>query len=63
MAAVKKGTGWDYAATALALWGLSIPNFFLGIMLIFLISVQLNWLPASGYVSLWPRTCRSISRP
>ena len=51
MAAVKKGTGWDYAATALALWGLSIPNFFLGIMLIFLISVQLNWLPASGYVS------------
>jgi peptide/nickel transport system permease protein len=52
MAAVRKGTAWDYAATGLALWGLSIPNFFLGIMLIFLISVQLNWLPASGYVSL-----------
>ncbi len=51
MAAVKKGTAWDYAATGLALWGLSIPNFFLGIMLIFLVSVQLNWLPASGYVS------------
>lgn len=51
MAAVKKGTWWDYAATGLALWGLSIPNFFLGIMLIFLVSVQLNWLPASGYVS------------
>ncbi|MHB2165757.1 ABC transporter permease [Alsobacter sp. R-9] len=50
MAAVKKGTAWDYAATGLALWGLSIPNFFLGIMLIFLVSVQLNWLPASGYV-------------
>ena len=51
MAAVKKGTWWDYAATGLALWGLSIPNFFLGIMLIFLVSVQLNLLPASGYVS------------
>jgi peptide/nickel transport system permease protein len=52
MAAVRKGTAWDYAATGLALWGLSIPNFFLGIMLIFLVSVQLNWLPASGYVPL-----------
>lgn len=52
MAAVRKGTGWDYAATGLALWGLSIPNFFLGIMLIFLVSVQMNWLPASGYVPL-----------
>ena len=52
MAAVRKGTAWDYAATGIALWGLSIPNFFLGIMLIFLVSVQLNWLPASGYVSL-----------
>ncbi|WP_293856922.1 ABC transporter permease [uncultured Alsobacter sp.] len=52
MAAVRKGTAWDYAATGIALWGLSIPNFFLGIMLIFLVSVQFNWLPASGYVSL-----------
>ena len=52
MAAVKKGTAWDYAATGIALWGLSIPNFFLGVMLIFLVSVQLQWLPASGYVPL-----------
>ena len=33
-----------------ALWGLSTPNFWLGIMLIFLFSVHLGWLPASGYV-------------
>ncbi|MFZ4532556.1 MAG: ABC transporter permease [Alsobacter sp.] len=52
MAAVKKGTAWDYTATGIALWGLSIPNFFLGVMLIFLVSVQLQWLPASGYVPL-----------
>ena len=42
---------WDYAANAVALWGLSTPNFWLGIMLILLFSVQLGWLPASGYVS------------
>jgi peptide/nickel transport system permease protein len=34
-----------------ALWGISTPNFWLGIMLIFLFSVWLGWLPASGYVS------------
>jgi peptide/nickel transport system permease protein len=50
VAAVKKDTAWDYAANAFALWGLSTPNFWLGIMLIFLFSVKLGWLPASGYV-------------
>ena len=35
----------------IALWGLSTPNFWLGILMILLFSVQLGWLPASGYVS------------
>jgi peptide/nickel transport system permease protein len=34
-----------------ALWGLSIPNFWLGILLILLFSVELGLLPASGFVS------------
>jgi peptide/nickel transport system permease protein len=51
VSAVKRGTAWDYGANALALWGLSTPNFWLGIMLILLFSVTLGWLPASGYVS------------
>jgi peptide/nickel transport system permease protein len=52
ISAVYKDTGWDYAANVFALWGLSTPNFWLGIMLIFLFSVQLGWLPPSGYVPL-----------
>jgi peptide/nickel transport system permease protein len=52
ISAVKKDTVWDYAANVFALWGLSTPNFWLGIMLIFLFSVQLGWLPPSGYVPL-----------
>jgi len=51
ISAIAKGTWWDYAANAVALWGLSTPNFWLGIMLILLFSVSLGWLPASGYVS------------
>ncbi len=51
VSAVRRGSGWDYAANVVALWGLSTPNFWLGIMLILLFSVTLGWLPASGYVS------------
>jgi peptide/nickel transport system permease protein len=50
IAATRKNTGWDVAGTVVALSGLSIPNFWLGIMLILLVSVQLGWLPASGFV-------------
>ncbi len=52
VSAVGKGSIWDYAANVFALWGSSTPNFWLGIMLIFLFSVELGWLPASGYVRL-----------
>jgi len=51
LSAVKRGSAWDVGANVFALWGLSTPNFWLGIMLIFLFSVKLGWLPASGFVS------------
>jgi peptide/nickel transport system permease protein len=51
ISAVKQNTAWDYVANVVALWGLSTPNFWLGILLIMLFSVWLGWLPASGYVS------------
>jgi peptide/nickel transport system permease protein len=51
LSAVRNGSLLDHIATMAALWGLSIPNFWLGILLILLFSVELGLLPASGFVS------------
>ena len=51
IAAVHRNGFWDYVANAIGLAGLSTPNFWLGIMLILLVSVNLGWLPPSGFVS------------
>ncbi len=52
IAAVKRGRVWDYLANFVGLAGLSVPNFWFGIMLILFVSVRLGWLPPSGYVPL-----------
>lgn len=51
ISALYNGRWPDYLANVIGLWGLSTPNFWLGIMMILLFSVHLGWLPASGYVS------------
>lgn len=50
ISAVRKGTVTDYTANLVALSGMSVPNFWLGILLIMLVSVRWQLLPASGYV-------------
>src|SRR5690606_21574117 len=62
LAAVKCGTAVDCGGTALALTGISVPNFWLGIMLILLVSVRLGWLPASGYVPLSEGVWENLKR-
>jgi peptide/nickel transport system permease protein len=60
LSAVRKGSGWDVGANVVALSGISIPNFWLGIMLIMLVSVQWGLLPASGYTSPLEDPVRNI---
>lgn len=60
ISAYKKGTWVDWLANLIALSGLSVPNFWLGIMLILLVSVKLGWLPASGYQPLSEDPLQSI---
>ncbi|UEM06424.1 ABC transporter permease [Skermanella rosea] len=60
VSAVRKGTAWDMGANVVALSGISIPNFWLGIMLIMLVSVQWGLLPASGYANPLEDPLRNI---
>jgi len=48
LAAVKVGKFWDNAGKLFALLGLSLPSFLVGLLMILLFSVYLEWLPSSG---------------
>jgi peptide/nickel transport system permease protein len=58
IAATRRGSWADHAVTAAAFLGLSMPDFWTGILLIILFAATLHWLPAIGYVplsgGLWP---------
>jgi peptide/nickel transport system permease protein len=61
IAAVRRNSVWDYLANGVGLAGLSIPTFWLGIMMILFFSVRLGWLPPSGYVPLTVDWVRSLA--
>jgi peptide/nickel transport system permease protein len=48
LAALHRNSGWDRASMGLSLLGISVPNFWLGPLLILLFSLWLGWLPVSG---------------
>ncbi len=50
MAAIYRGTAWDGSITTFAMFGQSIPNFWLGIMMILVFGLYLSWFPISGHV-------------
>jgi peptide/nickel transport system permease protein len=60
--AVRRNSAWDFLVNAVSLCGLSVPSFWLGIMLILLLSVRLHWLPASGFVPIWENPLSNLER-
>ncbi len=58
IAATRRNTGLDHGVTLVAFLGLSMPDFWVGILLVIVFAANLQWLPAIGYVPLsegfWP---------
>ncbi len=52
VSAIRSGSKLDYASTAASQVGVSVPDFWAGIMYILLFALALSWLPPSGYVSI-----------
>ena len=48
LAAYKRGTWVDVSSMVLAIVGVSMPHFWLGLLLLFLFALQLQWLPVAG---------------
>lgn len=66
ISAFKRDTTVDYAINVVSLAGISVPNFWLGILMILFFSIHLGWLPASGYVSLtkdWQKSLATTIMP
>jgi peptide/nickel transport system permease protein len=62
LAAVKRGSLADYLSSGVALFGLSVPSFWLGLMLILLLAVYVQLLPASGYVPFFENPIENLRR-
>jgi peptide/nickel transport system permease protein len=60
LAAVRPGSFWDLVGSLFALSALSVPPFWLGILLILIVSIHLGWLPASGYVPFFENPVESL---
>lgn len=52
IAALRQNTWFDYSSSAMSMLAISIPNFFLGLMAIYVFSLRLGWLPSGGYRTL-----------
>jgi len=60
LVSVRNRTAVDTTTSVLSLLGLSIPSFFLGIVLIDLLALRLHWLPSLGYVSVTERVIDNV---
>ena len=62
VSAIKQDTLGDYAARIITIAGIALPNFWVAIMLIFLLVMWFNWLPPLGYADLWERPLTNLQQ-
>jgi peptide/nickel transport system permease protein len=60
--AIRPGSWMDWAGTTIAVCGMAIPGFWLGIILIYVFAVWHHWLPPSGYIPVTENPQESLRR-
>jgi peptide/nickel transport system permease protein len=60
IAAIRPNSPLDMAVTLLSMTGIAVPTFVSSMALIWILTVQLHWLPASGFVNLWDDPLKAI---
>jgi peptide/nickel transport system permease protein len=62
ISALRPNSKWDIMASLFAFGGIALPNFWFGILLIYLFAVYLHWLPPSGYVPFSEDPAQNLTR-
>jgi peptide/nickel transport system permease protein len=62
LAALKRNSALDYGASFFGMLGISIPNFWLGTLLILFLSLKLGWVPSGGYVAFLEDPAENLQR-
>ena len=62
VSAIRQDTLGDYAARLITIAGIALPNFWVAIMLIFLLVMWFNWLPPLGYANLWEKPAINLQQ-
>jgi peptide/nickel transport system permease protein len=62
ISALRPNSKWDIASSLVAFGGIAIPNFWFGILLIYLFAVILRWLPPSGFVPFTEDPIQNLTR-
>jgi peptide/nickel transport system permease protein len=66
LSAVKRNSTWDVVTSVASMFGIAMPPFWIGILVIMMFSLKLNWFPASGFVPFWQdpiANLRSLAMP
>lgn len=53
ISAIKQDTPADYLARVISIGGVALPNFWVGILIVYFLVLWFNWMPPLGYASLW----------
>jgi peptide/nickel transport system permease protein len=62
VAALKPDTIWDYGLRSLAIVGISLPSFWVGMLVIILLVRVFDWIPSQGFVALWEDPVRNLTQ-